>query len=1291
MNTASGSPGLFIKNTASGIVKIGPAHVGATAPNATPATSGSTGNSTGEAWLDNSTTIPGWKIWNGSAFINTTPSGTSTTAGLVELATDAEVQTGSATTLAVTPAGLQSKVSDSTSTTSSTTIASSTAVKAAYDLANAALPKSGGTITGILDIGTTGSLSFEGSVADAFETTLGVVNPTATRSILLPNISGTLITTGDTGSVTSTMILDGTILDGDINASAGIVDTKLATISTANKVNCTALSGTIPSAVLGNSTTYVGTTAIALNRSSASQALTGVLSVAMPGSTSGTLTLQPTAVAGTSTITFPAVNGTAITSADTGSVTSTMILDATIMNGDINASAAIAYSKLASLAPGNILLGSATSVPTSTAVTGDVTITSGGVTAIGSSKVTSAMIVDGTIVNGDIDAAAAIALSKLATGTLPSGITVVSANIVDNTIVDGDISTSAAIALSKLATGALPSGITISSSNITANTIVDGDISTTAAIAFSKLATLTAGNVILGNASGIPTSTTLSGDVTVSNAGVTAIGASKVTSSMIVDATIVDGDISGTAAIALSKLATGALPTGITVASGNIVDGTIANAEISASAAIDGTKISPNFGSQNTTTTGTSTAASFIPTSSSVPTNGLYLGAANQLNFATASTARLIIDATGEVGIGAVPGALFHISGTAPIFRLTDTDTSVDHRINGSSTTGSLSVETDYLSTGTAPVFLVSIQGTEKMRFGDTSGCLALGSATTSGGGSGTSIRFSNAITGATTSVSVLGTAAVQSDVTANARIYVSTPSTAAAAFTLTNLQHFYAAPAAFGAGSAVTNQYGFAVTTGLSEATNNYGFFCPALTGTTTAYGFYSNIASAAGRYNFYAAGTAANYFAGNVGIGVTAPLGFLHVETPATTAGWQLRLDSNGLANESGFYRSATDNYEMVLRNGLGGSSYLTNTGGASTSTLEFNVQGAERFRIDSSGRMIIGHTSAIDVGAATRLFQVYSTGTGAGLSAARFSADTNGATIALGKSRGATIGANTAVISGDTTAQYSGLGTDGVTGFVVAGQMLVEVDGPVASGVVPGRITFSTRSNGGSLAERMRVDNGGNVGINITAPTERLHISGNVLATGTVAGSNITTGGNVTGSSASCTGNASTATALSSSRTFALTGDVTGSTSSTLSAGVSIAATVVDDSHNHTISTITDITSGTYTPTLTNTTNLTSSSVGANDFFYSRVGNIVTVAGKVTITATTANSLFQLRITLPVARGTNFGSGSVAAGCGADDTAAATARVASVNATQLITIDGRSNATTAKILGLSFSYSL
>lgn len=74
---------------------------------------------------------------------------TSTTQlGAVQLATDAETQSGTNSTAAVTPSALQSKLSDSTSLNDSLSIASSAAVSAAYTLANNALPLSGGTMTG---------------------------------------------------------------------------------------------------------------------------------------------------------------------------------------------------------------------------------------------------------------------------------------------------------------------------------------------------------------------------------------------------------------------------------------------------------------------------------------------------------------------------------------------------------------------------------------------------------------------------------------------------------------------------------------------------------------------------------------------------------------------------------------------------------------------------------------------------------------------------------------------------------------------------------------------------------------------------------------------------------------------------------------------------------------------------------------------------------------------------------------------------------------------------------------
>ena len=83
------------------------------------------------------------------------PAASTTSEGVVYLATDAEVQAGTDTgNKAVNPASLQAKVSDSTSTTDSFAIASSTAVKSAYDLANAASPNSTFNSAGDIIVGT---------------------------------------------------------------------------------------------------------------------------------------------------------------------------------------------------------------------------------------------------------------------------------------------------------------------------------------------------------------------------------------------------------------------------------------------------------------------------------------------------------------------------------------------------------------------------------------------------------------------------------------------------------------------------------------------------------------------------------------------------------------------------------------------------------------------------------------------------------------------------------------------------------------------------------------------------------------------------------------------------------------------------------------------------------------------------------------------------------------------------------------------------------------------------------
>jgi hypothetical protein len=68
VNTNSASPGLFFKDSNANLVKVGPVHVGTTAPNASPAVGGTAGNSVGEQWLDTSSSRYVFKIWDGSAW-----------------------------------------------------------------------------------------------------------------------------------------------------------------------------------------------------------------------------------------------------------------------------------------------------------------------------------------------------------------------------------------------------------------------------------------------------------------------------------------------------------------------------------------------------------------------------------------------------------------------------------------------------------------------------------------------------------------------------------------------------------------------------------------------------------------------------------------------------------------------------------------------------------------------------------------------------------------------------------------------------------------------------------------------------------------------------------------------------------------------------------------------------------------------------------------------------------------------------------------------------------------------
>ncbi len=240
-------------------------------------------------------------------------------------------------------------------------------VQAALDeLESEKLAKAGGTMTGELLIGSAGSFAFEGSTANAYETYLTATDPTADRTITFPDQSGNVIVSGNasivnadinasaaiafsklaaltsanilvgnssnvatavsvSGDVTIsntgvTAISTGVIVDADINASAAIADTKLATISTANKVGISAIDidgGTDIGAALADADLFlVDDGGAGTNRKAAATRITDYAF----GKVSGDITI--------------------------GSTGTAAIASGVIVNADVNASAAIAGTKI---------------------------------------------------------------------------------------------------------------------------------------------------------------------------------------------------------------------------------------------------------------------------------------------------------------------------------------------------------------------------------------------------------------------------------------------------------------------------------------------------------------------------------------------------------------------------------------------------------------------------------------------------------------------------------------------------------------------------------------------------------------------------------------------------------------------------------------------------------------------------------------------------------------------------------------------------------------------------------
>ena len=213
------------------------------------------------------------------------------------------------------------------------------------------------TITG-LTLGD-GSIVFEGAVADSYETTLTVAEPTADRTVTIPDATTTLVGTDTTQTLTNKTLTSPTItgtgaiagtftgnLTGNVTGSSGSTTGNAATATALATARTFQLTGDVEASGVtfdgtGNVslTTVIGTGAIVnADVNASAQIAYSKLNL--------TNTIVDADVNASAAIDKTKISGTAITAGDTGTVTSTMIADGTIVNADINASAAIDWTKL---------------------------------------------------------------------------------------------------------------------------------------------------------------------------------------------------------------------------------------------------------------------------------------------------------------------------------------------------------------------------------------------------------------------------------------------------------------------------------------------------------------------------------------------------------------------------------------------------------------------------------------------------------------------------------------------------------------------------------------------------------------------------------------------------------------------------------------------------------------------------------------------------------------------------------------------------------------------------------
>jgi hypothetical protein len=149
------------------------------------------------------------------------------------------------------------------------------------------------------------------------------------------------------------------------------------------------------------------------------------------------------------------------------------------------------------------------------------------------------------------------------------------------------------------------------------------------------------------------------------------------------------------------------------------------------------------------------------------------------------------------------------------------------------------------------------------------------------------------------------------------------------------------------------------------------------------------------------------------------------------------------------------------------------------ASNSLLFAANNSAEHARIDTSGRLLVGTSTSVDVGGGPAINQLFSNANSNLFALTLGYAAADGPRIQLGKSRNSAYGSRTIVENNDELGTINFNGDDGTDLNTTGASIVAYVDGTPGANDLPSRLVFSTTADGASSpTERVRINSSGDV---------------------------------------------------------------------------------------------------------------------------------------------------------------------------------------------------------------------